>query len=389
MNINPDIFREYDIRGVYPKEINGAVAREIGVAFVKFLKKKPPDGKDIKIAIGRDSRSSAPKLEKNFIRGAIGAGADIIDLGPVTSPMLYFAVSFLKTNGGAMITASHNPKNYNGIKIIRDNGMPVSGKEIKKFISNKKVNQIKKGAYKKLDIKKKYFDKVYENFDLRLMKKIKIPHSFDYDRDRLFVRGKNKKDIRGDIIGTIIGDAIAQKGDSIVCDLRCSRAVTEYFRNKGVKTLPCKNGHSNIKKKMREKKAVFGMELSGHYFFKKFNYHESPKFALRKITEQLNSNPKLNLSEPYPVFKKFYHSGIINLPAKGKNFKTLEKKLREDYGNGAQNALDGLTVEFSNWWFNIQPSNTEPLIRLAIEANSPKLLEQKKKELMDKIKKIF
>ncbi len=131
------------------------------------------------------------------------------------------------------------------------------------------------------------------------------------------------------------------------------------------------------------------MEISGHYYFKKFHYHESPEFALSKIIEQLNNNPKLNLSEPYPVFKKFYHSGIIDSPAKGKNFETLTKRLREDYKNGAQNALDGLTVEFSNWWFNIRPSKTEPLIQLVIEANSPKLLEQKKKELISKIKKIF
>lgn len=384
MKINPDIFKEYDIRGVYPKEINEETARKIGLAFVKFLKKKKP-----KIAIGRDLRSSSPKLEENFINGAIDAGADIIDLGAITSPMLYFAISFLKTDGGIMITASHNPKKYNGIKIIRGDGMPISGKEIKKFINNKKISRAKKGAYKKINIKKNYFDKAYENFDLRLMKKIKISHSFDYDRDRLFIRGKNKKDIRGDIIGAIVGDAVAQKKDIIVCDLRCSKAIYEYFRNKGVRIIPSKVGHLNIKQAMRKNKAIFGMEMTGHYYFKKFNYHESPEFALRKIIEQLNNNPKLNLSEPYPVFKKFYHSGIINSPAKGKNFESMVKRLREDYKNGAQNALDGLTIEFSNWWFNIRPSKTEPLIRLVIETNSPKLLEQKKKELMSKIKNTF
>lgn len=382
MKVNPNIFKEYDIRGIYPKEINREIAYIIGMAFVRFLGKKNP-----RIVIGRDLRPSAPKLAEGFVAGAREAGADIIDIGTVTSPILYYATSLLKDDGGIMITASHNPKKYNGIKMLDSNGLMISGNEIKKFIKNKKIGRAKKGTYKKIDIKKNYFDKVYENFDLQLMKKIKIPHSFDYDEDRLFIRGKNKKEVRGDIIGAIVGDAVAQKKDIIVCDLRCSKAIYEYFRNKGVRVIPSKVGHLNIKQAMRKNKAVFGMEITGHYYFKKFHYHESPEFALRKIIEQLNNNPKLNLSEPYPVFKKFYHSGVINL--KIKNFTKLVEKLKADYKNGAQNHLDGLTIEFSNWWFNIHLSKTEPLIRLVIEANSPKLLGQKKKELMKKIKNAF
>lgn len=382
MKVNPNIFKEYDIRGIYPKEINRDIAYIIGMAFVRFLGKKNP-----RIVIGRDLRPSAPKLAEGFVAGAREAGADIIDIGTATSPILYYATSLLKDDGGVMITASHNPKKYNGIKMLDSNGLMISGNEIKKFIKNKKIGRAKKGTYKKIDIKKNYFDKVYENFDLRLMKKIKIPHSFDYDEDRLFIRGKNKKEVRGDIIGAIVGDAVAQKKDIIVCDLRCSKAIYEYFRNKGVRVIPSKVGHLNIKQAMRKNKAVFGMEITGHYYFKKFHYHESPEFALRKIVEQLNNNPRLNLSEPYPVFKKFYHSGIINL--KIKNLAKLVEKLKADYKNGAQNSLDGLTIEFSNWWFNVHLSKTEPLIRLVIEANSPKLLGQKKKELMKKIKNAF
>ena len=382
MKVNPNIFKEYDIRGIYPKEINKKVAREIGAVFVRFLGKKKQN-----IIVGRDLRSSAPKLAKGFTEGAIEKGADIIDIGAVTSPMLYYAVSLLRADAGAMITASHNPKQYNGIKMLRGNGEMISGSEIKKFIKNKKIGRVKKGTYKKIDIKKNYFDKVYEDFDLRLMKKIKIPHSFDYDRDRLLIRGKNKKEVRGDIIGAIVADAIAQKKDIIVCDLRCSKAVYEYFRNKGVRVITSKVGHLNIKQAMRKNKAIFGMEITGHYYFKKFHYHESPEFALRKIIEQLNNNPRLNLSEPYPVFKKFHHSGIINIRIS--NLKSQISNLKEKYQNGAQNTLDGLTVEFSNWWFNIRPSHTEPIVRMVVEANSPKLLEKKKKELMAKIKNAF
>ncbi|MBU2263562.1 hypothetical protein KJ750_02855, partial [Patescibacteria group bacterium] len=270
MKVNPNIFKEYDIRGIYPKEINKKVAREIGAVFVRFLGKKKQN-----IIVGRDLRSSAPKLAKGFIEGAIEKGADIIDIGAVTSPMLYYAVSLLRADAGAMITASHNPKQYNGIKMLRGNGEMISGSEIKKFIKNKKIGWVKKGTYKKIDIKKNYFDKVYEDFDLRLMKKIKIPHSFDYDRDRLFIRDKDKKEVRGDIIGAIVADAVAQKKDIIVCDLRCSKAVYEYFRNKGVRVITSKVGHLNIKQAMRKNKAMFGMEITGHYYFKKFHYHES------------------------------------------------------------------------------------------------------------------
>jgi len=409
MKINPSIFKEYDIRGIYPKEINEKIAYIIGASFVRFLGKKNP-----RIVVGQDLRPSAPPLAQSFIAGAREAGANIIDIGIATSPILYYATSFLKDDGGVIITASHNPKKYNGIKMLDSNGLMISGSEIKKFITAKKSRPVQIGSYEKIDVHKKYFEKVFENLDFKKqIKKIKIKlvsagsqklffpeliknlnlsisqkpdfyASFDYDSDRLNILNKNKKEIRGDIIGAIIGNSVAQKKDIIICDLRCSKAVFEFFRNKGIKVISSKVGHLNIKKTMRQRNAIFGMEITGHYYFKNFHFHESSTFALRKIIEQLRLDPKLNLAEPFSVFKKFFHSGIINI--KIKNFEKLIKKLKNFYQTGAQNNMDGLTIEFSNWWFNIRPSKTEPLARMVIEANSGKILNQKKKELIEIIK---
>jgi phosphomannomutase len=218
-------------------------------------------------------------------------------------------------------------------------------------------------SLQKINIKKDYL-KAIGKF------KNKLPASFDYDGDRLTI-----KNFQGDIIGGILADIIAKKGDTIIYDLRCTHAIPEYFRNKGIKAISCKVGHYNIKKLMREKKAVFGMEITGHYYFKDFHYCESPLYGLKKLNEQTKS-----LDELAKPFTKYFHSGIINLGIK--NYELEIKKLKEKYRNGAQNHLDGLTIEFSNWWFNIRPSHTEPILTVVVEARTKDFMEAKKKEIM-------
>jgi len=228
-----------------------------------------------------------------------------------------------------------------------------------------------KGWVKKVNIEKDYLRAIGDF-------KNKLPASFDYDGDRLLI-----KDFRNDIIGAIIADTIVKKGDIIVYDLRCSRVISEYFRNKGIKTIPSRVGHYNIKKLMREKKAVFGMEITGHYYFKDFHYCESPLYALKKLNEYMNKTGK-SLAELARPFNKYFHSGIINI--KISNLKNQISNLKEKYRNGVQNHLDGLTIEFSNWWFNLRPSHTEPILTLVIEAKTPQLLEQKRKEILGLVK---
>ncbi len=380
MKINSSIFKEYDVRGIYPDEIDGRIAYKIGGAFVKTLKLKPRN----KIVAGRDRRRSSKPLADEFIKSVVDAGIDVIDVGTVSTPMMYFAINALKTAGGAMITASHNSLKYNGIKFAGKNAAPIGGKEIKKNLTSdveKETLNVKKGKIRKIDISQKYHNEVYKNF--KPSKKNRVAHSFDFDGDRLMVRsGKNT--VRGDIIGGIIADAVAKKGDIVVYDLRCSRAVPEYLRNKGVRPIPGRAGHFNIKKLMGKKKAVFGMEITGHYYFKKFNYCESPEFGLRKIMEQIGKSGK-SLKKLAKPFMKYHHSGVMNFPAGG--WRRIIATMKKEYKNGAFNFTDGITAEFSNWWFNLRPSHTEPLIRLVIEANSKKLLGQKKKEIISKIKK--
>jgi len=412
MKAKNDIFKAYDVRGIYPKEINGKIAYEIGAGLVKLLGLKNP-----KITVGQDLRASSPCIANGFIKGAIDAGAHIIDLGIIITPMLFSSVRMLNADAGAMITASHNPNKYNGIKMTKKDGSAISGENIKSFVQNKKSIKKQNGRYQKTDIAEKYFNEIAMSFGDKKMswknkisiiakgtpklfinkfaEKFKIPlisqknkkpkfyASFDFDGDRLIIFDKNKKEVRGDIIGAVIGEMMAKKEDKIIYDLRCSKAVPEFFRNKRVKTLISRAGRTYLKDSARKQKAVFGMEITGHYFFKRFNYHESPFFALLKILEKINEEPSLNISEPDIAFKKFFHSGIIDVIAKKNDFEQLNEKLKAEYKGGASNNLDGLTIEFSNWWFNLRPSHTEPLMRLVIEANSQKLLDQKKKELLN------
>ncbi len=380
MPINSSIFKEYDVRGAYPKEINEAAARGIGAGFIHFLK-LAPKSQTGKIVIARDRRPSSNKLAKAFSAAIIERGVDIIDIGIAATPELYFATTFLKADGGAMITASHLKEKYNGVKLVKKDAVPVSGYEIRQSATLKHKPAKIHGKYKKISIEKEYLAAMLNGW--KINKQLPFSYSFDYDKDRLLISGKDKKKIRGDIVGGIIGDAIAKKGDIVVYDIRCSRAIPEYFRNKGVVTMPCRAGHFNIIKMMRAKKALFGIEITGHYYFKDFYYCEVPLYAIKKLAEKIKESKK-NINELAKPFIKYHHSGIIDIPSdsRGEKIEKIIKILKKEYKNGARNSLDGLTVEFSNWWFNISPSRTESLIHLVIEAKNDILLKQKKKELL-------
>jgi len=239
--------------------------------------------------------------------------------------------------------------------------------------------KLQKGSIKNFNIKKEYI-KAALGSEKAAMPKIRA--RFDTDGDRVFIKDEKEKEIRPDIIGGILAEAIAKKKDIVVYDLRCSRAIPEFLRNKGIIVIPSRVGHYNIKELMRKKKAVFGMEITGHYYFKKFHYCESPLYAL-KVLEDAKKKTGKKLFELAIPFQKYFHSGVIDI--KNMELETWNLKLKilkEKYRNGSQNDLDGLTVEFSNWWFNIRPSHTEPLIKLVIEARRKEILEEKKKEIL-------
>ena len=459
MKINPGLFRAYDIRGLYPQEINNKVAYLIGEALVRFLKKRRP-----KIVVARDNRLSSPLLHKSFVQGIIEKGANVVDIGLATTPMLYFAVAHYKFEGGVIITASHNPPRYNGFKLVKEKSIPINEKTGLKEIKNLVLKRLqptghlpgkllfkknKKGKIIKKKILKDYLNFVLKNADLKKIKSLKIvidtangvggivvsrifkkipckvyhlfpeldgnfPNhlpdplikanlkklkqevkrrkanlgiAFDGDGDRIIFVDEKGKEISADLICALVVNLIlkVRPGEKILCDLRSSNIIEEVVLKAGGIPVRGRVGHSFIKEKMRKDNIFFAGEFSGHYYLKKHYFCESPFFVLFKILEEL-SKTKKKLSHLIEPFKKYYHSGEINF--KVENEKRVIEKLEKKYSRGRISQLDGLRVDFGNWWFNIRSSHTEPVLRLVIEAKTKKIMEEKKKEIVSLIKKL-
>jgi len=410
MNINEKIFRAYDVRGVYQKDIDEDIFYLLGKVFAVFIGRG-------KIITGRDIRSSSESLSESFIKGILDGGVGAVDIGVVTTPMLYYAVKHFGGSAGAMITASHNSFDFNGIKFTDKEAMPISGLEIGALLKKFKTkNNIKKGKKETADVAEDYLTVLVKGFGIKRKINVKIQNeesavnlflgrflknlglefgadsfidfsvSFDADGDRLIVFDEKEKELRGDIAGGIIAESFLRTGEKIVCDLVSTKALEDYFKEKGMGVIKSKVGHYYIKKKMKEIDAVFGLEVSGHYYFKELNYVESALFALRKLLEALDKNPKSKISELAKPFEKYFNSGEINIPVSSeKEFKKILVKIKDKYADGRQSFEDGILVECNDWWFNLRISNTEPVMRLTIEADSRELLEQKKSELLSTI----
>ena len=452
MKINPNIFRAYDIRGIYPQEINEAVVYKVGKALFKLLKPK-------KIVVGRDARLSSPALRDALVKGLTESGINVVDIGLSTTPMLYFGVNFLNADGGVEISASHNPGEYNGLKIVRERAIPISGEtgigQIRDLLLDSTSLAQKSKSQGRLilkDIKKEYINFLTKEVKAPLtlpgkivvdagngmaglllddiLKKLNMqyfplyfepdctfPHheanplkeetlqdlkgkmreiganlgvAFDGDGDRVaFLDEKGKVVSASYLTALIARQILKEKGPgTILYDLRLSRIVPEVVKEWGGKALKIRVGHSFIKQKMQEVKALFAGELSGHFYFpfqfpQGISYFESGIFAMIKIFEIISREEK-PLSELILPFQRYYHSGEINFELKNKE--EALKKLAEIYKDAKLSYLDGLTVEYSDWWFNLRPSNTEPLLRLNLEAKTKDLMEAKLEEIKKAIK---
>ncbi|MBD3249818.1 phosphomannomutase/phosphoglucomutase [Candidatus Woesearchaeota archaeon] len=436
---DPSIFKAYDIRGVYPTQLDEESAYRIGRAFVRFLRCK-------NVCIGRDMRTSSDSLFKSLARGINEEGADVIDIGRCTTPMLYFCVGKYSYDSGIMLTASHNPGEYNGFKLTKKQAVPISGatgiEDIKKIAlsdlepSGKTANIIKKDFmddYKEhvmqfnnitqpLKIVIDYgngmgryeVDNVISKIDnLNIIEMFKEPDgnfpnheanplkpenleavkkkvleekadlglAYDGDCDRVGFIDDKGETVNGDTITALISKVMLKKhpNATILYDLRSSKAVKEAIEEAGGKAVKCRVGHAFIKKEMRDNDAVFAGELSSHFYFRNHFFTESSTEAILTILSLLSEKDE-KISQLASPLRKYFQSGEINSEVEDKQAKM--KELEEHYNDADISWLDGITVEYKDWWFNVRPSNTEPLLRLNLEADSEKLMEEKKKEVL-------
>ncbi len=438
--IDAGIFKAYDVRGIYPGQIDEEVAYLTGRAFVAFLGEE-------EIVVGRDMRLSSPSLSREFIAGATDQGADVVDIGLCSTDMLYFASGMLD-RPGAMFTASHNPKEYNGLKLCRRKAGPISSDtgiaEIRELVLAGGFPQPgRKGASQEMDLLPRYVEHVLGFIDVSALRPLKVvadagngmgglilpalferlpcelvphcfeldgsfPHhqpdpinpeniellsrwvleaggdlgmAFDGDADRVFLVDDTGEAVSGSLTTAMVARRILQKdpGENIIYNCINSWVVPETIRAYGGTPIRERVGHSFIKQTMAESGAVFGGEHSGHYYFRDNYRADSGLIAAMFVLEIVSLEGK-PLSEILEPFKKYYASGEINsrvedIPAK------LEE-IAKTYASGRQDRLDGITIEFDHWWFNVRPSNTEPLIRLNLEARTRGLMEEKRDEVL-------
>ncbi|HBB36725.1 MAG: Phosphomannomutase [Candidatus Moranbacteria bacterium GW2011_GWC1_45_18] len=440
--INPKIFKAYDIRGIYPMELNEEAAYRIGRAVVQALGAK-------KIAVGRDIRESSPALFEALARGITDQGADVLNLGLTSSPMVYHASGSLNVDASISMTASHNPPEWNGLKFCKRDGYPVSEEtgllEIKKMtLAGNFENSEKKGKIvEENSLKEKYYkyflsfanlgDKkfkivvdtanamgileleiykrlsgnielvtLYDEFDGRfpnheanplktetlaeLQKKVieekaDLGVAYDGDADRVGFITEKGDFIPMDLVTAILSKLILKKhpGGKIYFDLRSSKSVKEVIEENGGVALECPVGYSKIKKLIRDNGAVFAGELSGHYYFQENFYSEiGTLVAIMFLNLMAETGEKI--SELVKDVNRYFHSGEINSEVEDKD--AVIAKLKEKYADGKISEMDGVKIEFPDWWLNVRPSNTEPVLRLNLEANTKEMMEAKRDEVL-------
>jgi phosphomannomutase len=446
MTINPAIFKAYDVRGLYPQEVNEDAARLIGRGFVAYLDAR-------RIAVSRDMRLSSPWIAAAFIDGARLQGADVVDYGMMGTDMLYFAVARDGHDGGVQVTASHNPKEYNGIKMVRREAFPLSGEsgigDIRDMIA---ANQLPSpaptpGRLTEKNVVDDYVTHVMSFIDPSIIKpfnvvldagngiagmiapklfaglpcrvdalcfdvdgtfpnheanplieenrrdivervvatKADIGIAWDGDADRCFFIDGAGEFIAGDFVTALLAEAflIRHPGAKIVYDVRASYAVKDIVAKYGGEALMNRVGHAFFKRRMREENAIFGGEVTGHYYFRD-NFYADNGFIPALLILELMSRKGQTLRELLaPLREKYFISGEIN--TRVSDMKKVQEKidaLERGYTGGRVYTMDGVSVEYPDWHFNVRASNTEPMLRLNLEATTQRLMEQKRDEVL-------
>ncbi|MEX2211495.1 MAG: phosphomannomutase/phosphoglucomutase [Gaiellaceae bacterium] len=440
--LDPSVFKAYDVRGVYPDELDEEGAYRIGRAYVEEFEPRA-------IAVGRDMRVSAPAMARAVAEGAADGGADVVDIGMVGTEMLYFAVGELGLDGGVCVTASHNPKQFTGMKIVRRGALPVGGdsglQEVKARALGDLGEREGRGEVRAENIWPAYRERVLSFVEVEAIKPLRVvidaangmagamltpvlerlpidartfffepdgtfpnhePNpllpenrefivartleesadlgvAFDGDGDRCFFVDDSGEFVPGDFVTALLAESILAKepGGKIIYDVRASWAVPDTIEAAGGVALVNRVGHAFIKHRMRKEEAVFGGEVSGHYYFRDFSQADSGVIPFLLMLELISKRGR-KLSEILkPYRERYFISGELNTPVADVPLKLQE--LKERFGpQGTVDHLDGVSVLAEDWHFNVRPSNTESLLRLNLEARSQELMERKRDEVL-------
>lgn len=455
IKVNPNIFHAYDIRGLYPQEIDTDAVYRIAWAYVRFLKENLKLQLPISVVLGQDMRGSSPFLAREAMRALQEQGIDVVDAGRVSTPAFYYAVAFRDHAGGIMVTASHNSKEYNGLKFCHRKAAPIGAgsgmEEIKSYAlsaeESKPVAQSERGKLatfgsatqeyvrqdlsylnigqiKKLKIAADpgnamgatYLDELFKqvpceaikmNWELNgnmpiheanpikpetleqiraviLNERADFGIAPDGDGDRLAFLDEQGNTIPPAIVVGLVAQELLKKnpGAKIGHDLRMSRVVREMVEAAGGVPVQTMVGHSLIKAFMPKENLLFSGEMSMHYYFRENYNFESPVFVAAQML-LLRSQSDKPFSEIWRPYQKYAQSGEISFTVKDKEavLLKLEKKYADPSAGGRVNKLDGLKVDYNDWWFNARPSNTEPVLRLNLEAKDEEMMKEKLEEV--------
>ena len=437
------IFKAYDVRGIVPDELDEDAARRIGAATVEFLGAE-------QLLLGRDCRLSSPALAAAFIDGATGRGADVVDIGLASTDLIYFASGDLDLPG-AMFTASHNPPQYNGVKLCRQQAAPIGAEsglqEIQALAEADPAPGPRRGALTVEVVLDRYVDHllgmidasalrplavvadaangmgaltipaVFERLPLKLiplfmeldgtfpnhpadpivpanqedLRRAVVEHgadvglAFDGDADRVFLVDEQAQGVSGSLVTALVAEVMLERepGASIIHNLICSRVVPEVIREQGGTPVRSRVGHSYIKQLMAETGAIFGGEHSGHFYFRDLFRADSGLAAALVVLERL-SKAEVPLSELLSPYRRYEASGEINSVVEDPQASI--ERVTAAFADGRQDGLDGLTVDYDDRWFNVRASNTEPLLRLNVEAGTQELLELTTAEVLEVIR---
>jgi phosphomannomutase len=445
--LEPKVFKAYDVRGIYGTELDEDGAYAIGRAFVEEFEPR-------RIAVGRDMRVHARAMAAAVIAGASDGGADVVDIGMVGTEMLYFAVSSLGLEGGIAVTASHNPKEYTGMKIVRGGALPVGGESGLLLVRDRALagsfrDQVP-GQVRTEDVYPAFVERVLSFIDVGALRPLRVvidaangmagamlppvlarlpidavtcffepdgtfpnhePNpllpenrefiirkttdegaalgvAYDGDADRCFFVDDTGDFVPGDFITALLAESILEKGPpgaKVIYDVRASWAVPETIERAGGVALVNRVGHAYIKHRMREEDAVFAGEVSAHYYFREFSQADSGVVPFLLLLELISKRGRTlsELLEPYR--SRYFITGEINTPVRDVEQKLQE--LEERFGaEGTVSHLDGVSIVADDWHFNVRPSNTEPLLRLNLEARSQELMERKRDEVLATIR---